>query len=81
MKQDLDWSPFFQYEIFLRKPWLFIGVVQVLIQDFRHGEHMNAILLEDSAHGVITSNLTAVARILKLILTNVLPYLLHSLWP
>lgn len=77
----MDWSLLIQHDSNGPKSWLFVGVVQILVQDFRHGEHMHAILLEDGAHGVVASDLAAVARILELILADVLPYLLHCLWP
>jgi hypothetical protein len=61
------------------KPILFIGIVEILVEDFRHGEHVNAVLLEDSTHGIVASDLATIARVLKLVLTYVLPYLLDSL--
>jgi hypothetical protein len=46
------------------KPWLFIGIVQILVENLRHGEHMNTVLLKNGAHGVVASDLATVAGIL-----------------
>lgn len=40
---------------------------------------MHPVLLEDSTHGIVTSDLTSVAGILKTMLANVLPKSLHRL--
>ena len=59
---------------------LFVRIIQVLIEDLGHGEHVDPILLKHSAHRIVTANLASIARILKLIFTDVLPYPLDSLW-
>lgn len=41
---------------------------------------MYAVLLEDSAHAIITSDMTAICRILKIVVTDVLPYPFDCLW-
>lgn len=58
---------------------LFIRVIQVLIENLGHREHMDSVLLEDSAHRLITSDLAAVGRVLQLVLANVLPNFLNCL--
>ena len=58
---------------------LFIRIVQVLIQDLGHGEHVDPVLFEDGAHGVVTTDLSAIAGILQVVGTDVLPDLLHGL--
>ena len=58
----------------------FIGI-QILRKDFIHGEHVNLILFEDSSHCIVTPYLALVARILEIMLTNILPYAFDSLWP
>lgn len=42
---------------------------------------MDPVLLEDSTHGVVASDLASVTWVLKLVLPNVLPDLLHRLRP
>jgi hypothetical protein len=59
---------------------LFIWVIQVLIENLGHGEHMDPILLKHCAHRVIAADLASIARILQFFFTDVLPYLLNSLW-
>jgi hypothetical protein len=59
---------------------LFIRVIQVLIENLGHGKHVDSVLLEDSAHRFVTSDLAAIGRVLQLVLTNVLPNLLNRLW-
>lgn len=63
----------------IRGRGLFIRVIQVLVENLGHGKHVNSVLLEDSAHRFVTSDLAAVGRVLQLILTNVLPDLLNCL--
>lgn len=58
---------------------LFIRVIQVLIENLGHRKHVNSVLLEDSSHRFVTSNLAAIGRVLQLVLTNVLPNLLNRL--
>ena len=58
---------------------LFVLTVQVLAEDFGHREHVYAVLFEDRAHGVVAPNLSPVARVLKLMLMNVLPQFFHCL--
>lgn len=43
---------------------LFIRAVQVLVENLGHGEHVDAILLEDSSHRIVASNLPSVTGIL-----------------
>jgi hypothetical protein len=38
--------------------------VEVLIENFVHGEHVNTVLFEDGAHGVVASYLALVAGVL-----------------
>ena len=59
---------------------LLFRVVQILIQNLGHGEHVDSVLLEYSTHGVVTANLTAVTRVLKFVLSNVLPDPFDGLW-
>ena len=58
----------------------FIRVVKILVEYFGHREHMNTVLFENWAHELITSNVTAVCGILKVVLTDIFPYFLDSLW-
>lgn len=58
---------------------LFVRIVQVLIKDLSHGKHMHAILFEDCAHRIITSDLPSVARILEIVVTDILPEFLDCL--
>lgn len=58
---------------------LFVWVIQVLIEDLGHGEHMDPILLKHSAHRVVAADLASIAWILQLFFTDVLPYLFDSL--
>lgn len=41
---------------------------------------MNSVLFEDSTHGIIASDLSAVTGVLELVFTNVLPDLFNGLW-
>lgn len=43
---------------------LFIWAVQVLIEDLGHGKHVDPILLEDSSHRIVASNLASVTGVL-----------------
>lgn len=45
----------------------------LLARQFRHGEHVYSILLEDVAHGIITHNVPLVSWILKIIAFDMLP--------
>lgn len=79
-QQDLVWSLLFHDDqsqsVTLE---LFIGVVQILIENFCHSEHVDSILLEDSTHSIVASNLAAIAGVLKLVLANILPNFFDSL--
>lgn len=44
-----------------------------------HGEHVDGILLKYFAHLLVTDNLALVARVLKIMLLNMLPQLLDYL--
>jgi len=52
-----------------------------LIKDLVHGEHVNAVLLENSTHSVVATDLTLVVRVLKITLFDIFPNLLDSLRP
>lgn len=58
---------------------LFIWIIEVLIKKFGHGEHVDAIGLEDCPHLVVAYDVALVRRILQIVATNVLPDLLSSL--
>lgn len=58
---------------------LFIGVVQVLIENLGHGKHVDSILFEDSSHRLVASDLAAIGWILQLILPDILPDFLNCL--
>lgn len=62
-----------------QKRRLFVRVVQVLVQNLGHGEHVDPILFEDGAHGIVTADLSAIARVLQVVVPDVLPDLLHRL--
>jgi hypothetical protein len=53
--------------------------IQILIQYLVHGKHVDAILLEDGAHGVVAANLALVGRVLQVALLDVFPYFLDGL--
>jgi hypothetical protein len=59
-------NPFIQEQPmgYLRKPWLFVWVIQVLIENLGHGKHMDPILLKHCAHRVIAADLASIAGIL-----------------
>lgn len=79
-KQDLVWSLLFHNDQSQSvTPELFIGVVQILIENFCHSEHVDSILLEDSTHSIVASDLAAIAGVLKLVLANILPNFFDSL--
>jgi hypothetical protein len=59
---------------------LFVRAVQILTENFSHGEHVYAVLFEHSAHRIITADLTSIAWVLKIMLVNVLPELFDCLW-
>ena len=52
---------------------------EVLVQYLVHGEHMNAIRLENGTHGLVAEDLTLVTRVLQVSGLDILPYLLHGL--
>ena len=58
---------------------LFIRVIQVLIQDLGHGEHMNPLLFEHSAHCIVAADLASITRVLEFIFPDVLPDLFDCL--
>lgn len=60
---------------------LFIRVVQVLVQNFSHGEHVHSVLLKNGAHGIVASDLSTVTGILELVFPDVFPDLFHRLRP
>lgn len=79
-QQDLVWSLFFHNDRSRSvTPGLFIGIVQILVENFSHGKHMDSILFEDSTHSIVASDLATIAGVLKLVLANVLPNLFDSL--
>jgi len=53
--------------------------VEVLVEDLVHCEHVNAILLKNSAHSIIAADLAFVIRILEVSLFDVVPDLLDGL--
>ena len=52
----------------------FVGRIEVLIENFVHREHVDFILLEDSTHGVVTSDHSFVVGILKIVGADIDPY-------
>ena len=58
---------------------LFVRIVQVLVKNLSHGKHMHTVLFEDCAHWVIAADLTSVARILEIVVTDILPKFLDCL--
>lgn len=60
---------------------LFVRTIQVLVEDLGHGKHVYAVLLEDSAHRIVTSDLASVVWVLQLVSADVLPELLDRLGP
>ena len=58
---------------------LLVRVIQILVEDLRHGEHMNPILLEYCAHQVVTSDLAPIVGVLEIVGMNVLPKSFHRL--
>lgn len=53
-KQGLVWSLLFHKDQSQPvTPGLFIGIVQILIENFSHSEHVDSILLEDSTHSIV----------------------------
>jgi hypothetical protein len=58
---------------------LFVRAIQILIEDLGHREHVYAILFENSAHGVVATDLTSVVWILQIVFTNILPESLYCL--
>ena len=57
---------------------LFDGI-QVCVEDLVHGEHVDAVLLEDGAHGIVAADLALVAGVLEVARFDVLPDLLDGL--
>lgn len=57
----------------------FLDGTNMLTQDFIHGKHVHAILLEDGAHSVVAADLTFVVWILQVSRFHVLPDLLYGL--
>lgn len=83
-KQGLVWSLLFHNDQSKSVtptplPELFIGTIQILIENFSHGEHVDSILLEDSPHSIVAQDLAAITGVLKFVLANVLPNLFDSL--
>lgn len=52
---------------------LLVSGVEILVENFGHGEHMYAVLLENRTHSIVTSNVTAITRILQVIGVDILP--------
>jgi hypothetical protein len=59
----------------------FLNGIEVLVQHLVHGKHMNLILLEHFAHGIIADDVSLVARVLQIMFAYVLPDSLDTLWP
>lgn len=79
-KQGLVWSLLFHNDQSKSvSAGLFIGTIQILIENFSHGEHVDSILLEDSPHSIVAQDLAAITGVLKFVLANVLPNLFDSL--
>ena len=51
----------------------FVRIVEVLVQDLVHSEHMDLVLLENSAHAIITTDHAFIVWILQILLADVLP--------
>lgn len=63
-----------------RRP-LFTRVVEVLIQDLCHCEHIDTILLKNSTHGLVAYDLPFVGWVLEIVLADMIPYPLDGLRP
>jgi hypothetical protein len=58
---------------------LFIGIVEILVEKFCHGEHVNPVGLEDRSHLFVADDMTFVRRILKIVDPDVFPDFLGCL--
>lgn len=58
---------------------LFDGI-EILIQDFVHGEHVDLVLLEYPAHGFVANDVSSVGFILQVICTDMFPNTFDALW-
>lgn len=58
---------------------LFIRTIQVLVEDLGHGKHVDAVLLEDGAHRIVTADLASVVWVLEFVFTYILPELFDRL--
>jgi hypothetical protein len=53
--------------------------IQVLAKNLVHGKHVNLVLLEHTPHRSITTYLSLVLWILKVVLFDIFPYLFNGL--
>jgi hypothetical protein len=53
--------------------------VEVLIEDLVHSEHVDTVLLENSAHSIVAADLAFIVGILEISLFDVIPNLLDGL--
>jgi hypothetical protein len=53
--------------------------INILRQKLVHGKHVDAILFENGAHGVVAANLALVAGVLQVARFDVFPYFLDDL--
>jgi hypothetical protein len=51
-----------------------------MVQNLGHLKHVHLILLENSSHRIVTADLSSIARILKLVGTNMFPKSFDCLW-
>ena len=59
---------------------LLVGIVEVLIQDFRHLKHVDFIQAENFLHSIVADNEALVVGILERVRFDIVPYSLCSLW-
>lgn len=58
---------------------LFIRVIQILVKNLGHSEHVHTLLLEYSTHRIVTADLATITRILQFIFSDILPNLFNCL--
>lgn len=58
---------------------LLVGTIEVLAENLGHRKHVDPVLLEDSAHGLVAANLPSIARVLQFVLVDICPDLLYRL--
>ncbi len=53
----------------------------LLSQHFVHREHPNSVETKDGLHPVVANDFSPILWVLKLLLLDVVPDMLHDLWP